>query len=209
MTRPATHILRLLKWGRTLARHGALRGIEADPNTPLPVKRLARVARFGTSQPRVPDYAAAFQDIGPAAIKLGQSLATRPDLVGEEAARNLLTLQDSLPPVPYPAIEAEIARSFERPVSEVFAEIDPVPVGSASIAQVHRAVTSEGRQVAVKVLRPGIRERLAKDIATYEWAAAHLEALGGEARRLRCPMPPSRRKSPAASKRRSPPCSPR
>src|SRR5690606_19104064 len=181
----ATHIWRLLRWGRTLARHGALRGIEADPNTPGPVKRLARVARFGTRQPPVPDYAAAFQDIGPAAIKLGQSLATRPDLVGEEAARNLLTLQDDLPPVPYAAIEAEIARSFERPVADVFATIDPVPVGSASIAQVHRAVTSEGRQVAVKVLRPGIRERLARDVATYEWAAAHLEALGGEARRLR------------------------
>jgi ubiquinone biosynthesis protein len=185
MTRPAKHIVRLLKWGRTLARHGALRGIEADPNTPPPVKRLARVARFGTFQPLTPDYAAAFQDIGPAAIKLGQSLATRPDLVGEEAARNLLSLQDSLPPVPYAAIEAEIERSFERPVSAIFAEIDPVAVGSASIAQVHRAVTAEGRQVAVKVLRPGIRERLDKDIATYEWAAAHLEALGGEARRLR------------------------
>jgi ubiquinone biosynthesis protein len=185
MTRPATHIWRLLKWGRTLAWHGALRGIEGDPNTPPPVKRLARIARFGARQPLTPDYAAAFQDIGPAAIKLGQSLATRPDLVGEEAAGNLLTLQDSLPPVPYPAIQAEIERSFERPIGDVFAEIDPVPVGSASIAQVHRAVTTEGRQVAVKVLRPGIRERLARDIATYEWAAAHLEALGGEARRLR------------------------
>jgi ubiquinone biosynthesis protein len=185
VTRPSRHILRLLKWGRTLARHGALRGIENDPNTPAPVKRLARIARFGTVQPATPDYAAAFQDIGPAAIKLGQSLATRPDLVGEEAAKNLLSLQDSLPPVPYPAIEAEIARSFERPVSEVYAEIDPVPVGSASIAQVHRAVTTDGREVAIKVLRPGIRERLAQDIATYEWAAAHLEALGGEAQRLR------------------------
>ena len=68
------------------------------------------------------------------------------------------------------------------PVETIFAEIDPVPVGSASIAQVHRAVTSDGRQVAVKVLRPGIRERFARDIDTYEWAAAHLEALGGEAR---------------------------
>ena len=185
MTRPSKHIWRLLKWGRTLARHGALRGIENDPNTPLPVKRLARIARFGTRQPLVPDYAAAFQDIGPAAIKLGQSLATRPDLVGEEAALNLLTLQDSLPPVPYAAIEAEIARSFEAPVETIYSEIDPVPVGSASIAQVHRARTIEGRPVAVKVLRPGIRERLAEDIATYEWAAAHLEALGGEAQRLR------------------------
>jgi ubiquinone biosynthesis protein len=179
------HIWRLLKWGRALARHGALRGIEADPNTPQPVKRLCRIARIGTIQPRVPDYAAAFQDIGPAAIKLGQSLATRPDLVGEEAARNLLTLQDDLPPVPFAAIRAEIARSFEAPVDSLFSEIDPVPVGSASIAQVHRAVTTDGKQVAIKVLRPGIRERLARDISTYEWAAAHLEALGGEAARLR------------------------
>ena len=185
MTQPATHIWRLLKWGRTLARHGALRGIEADLNTPPQVRRLTRIARFGTVQPRVPDYAAAFQAIGPAAIKLGQTLATRPDLVGDEAAHNLLSLQDSLPPVPYPEIEAQIAASFEQPLNTVFAEIDPVSVGSASIAQVHKAVTSEGRTVAVKVLRPGIRERFAQDIDTYEWAAAHLEALGGEARRLR------------------------
>jgi len=185
LTRPATHILRLLRWGRTLARHGALRGIEGDPNTPPPVRRLVRLARFGTLQPRQPDYAGAFQAVGPAAIKLGQSLATRPDLVGDDAARNLLFLQDSLPPVPFAEIEAEIARSFARAPEALFASIDPVPIGSASIAQVHRAVTSEGRDVAIKVLRPGIRERFARDIATYEWAAAHLEALGGEAERLR------------------------
>jgi ubiquinone biosynthesis protein len=184
--RPSTHIWRLLKWGRTLARHGALRGIERDPNTPLPVKRLARLARFGTFQPATPDYAGAFKDIGPAAIKLGQTLATRPDLVGEEAANNLLTLQDSLPPVPFTEIEASIAATFDKPLSELFESIDPEPIGAASIAQVHRAVTSDGRQVAVKVLRPGIRERFASDINTYEWAAAHLEALGSdEARRLR------------------------
>ncbi|MFA7596186.1 MAG: 2-polyprenylphenol 6-hydroxylase [Novosphingobium sp.] len=185
MTGPAMHILRLLKWGRTLARHGALRGIERDPNTPPQVRRLARIARLGTFQPAVPDYAGAFQDIGPAAIKLGQTLATRPDLVGDEAAQNLLSLQDSLPPVPFAAIRQEIERSFGRPLEDMFLSIDPDPVGAASIAQVHRAVTSEGRDVAVKVLRPGIRERFARDITTYEWAAAHLEALGGEAQRLR------------------------
>ncbi|MEO6387135.1 MAG: 2-polyprenylphenol 6-hydroxylase [Croceibacterium sp.] len=185
MTRPATHIWRLLKWGRTLARHGALRGIEADLNTPPQVRRLVRVARFGASQPRVPQYAAAFEAIGPAAIKLGQTLATRPDLVGEEAAHNLLSLQDSLPPVPFDQIKAQIERGFEMPIESVFAEIDPVAVGSASIAQVHRGVTNDGKQVAIKVLRPGIRERFARDIDTYEWAAAHLEAFGGEARRLR------------------------
>ncbi len=185
MTSPATHIVRLLSWGRTLARHGALRGIERDPNTPAPVRRLAKVARFGTFQPHEPDYSSAFKAIGPAAIKLGQSLATRPDLVGEEAANNLLSLQDSLPPVPFEAIRREIEGSFGQPLEALFASVDPDPVGAASIAQVHKGVTIDGRTVAIKVLRPGIRRRFERDIETYEWAAAHLEALGGEAARLR------------------------
>ncbi|MBD3730768.1 MAG: 2-polyprenylphenol 6-hydroxylase [Sphingomonadales bacterium] len=185
MAPPRTHIWRLLKWGRILARHGALRGIENDPNTPPPVKRLARIARFGTLQPKEPDYAGAFQAIGPAAIKLGQTLATRPDLVGEDAARNLLTLQDSLPPVPFARIREAIESSFGVPLETLYSTFDPDPVGAASIAQVHRATTTDGRDVAVKVLRPGIREQFAKDIETYEWAAAHLEAMGGEAVRLR------------------------
>ena len=185
MTRSSTHVFRLLRWGRTLARHGALRGIEQDINTPAQVRRLCRIARFGAVQPREPDYAGAFTAIGPAAIKLGQALATRPDLVGEEAARNLLSLQDSLPPMPFPLIRREIETSFGKPLEALYAHFDETPIGSASIAQVYKAVTAEGRQVAVKVMRPGIREKLARDIDTYEWAAAHLEALGGEASRLR------------------------
>jgi len=185
LTAPATHIFRLLRWGRVLAKHGALRIVEEGQNTPAPVRRLCRIARLGTIQPRIPDYAAAFQAIGPAAIKLGQTLATRPDLVGEEAANNLLTLQDSLPPAPFGTIRREIEASFGRPLDQVFARVDPDPVGSASVAQVYRAVTTEGREVAIKVLRPGIREKFASDIETYEWAAAHVEALGGEVARLR------------------------
>jgi len=185
VTRPVIHIVRLLRWGRVLARHGALRIIEEERNTPAPVKRLCRLARFGTKQPDIPDYAGAFQEIGPAAIKLGQALATRPDLVGEEAARNLLTLQDQLPPEPFDKVRAEIEETFGQPVEALFATFNAEPVGSASVAQVYRATTTEGRDVAVKVLRPGIRERLARDFETYEWAAAHLEALGGEAERLR------------------------
>ena len=185
MTAAVTHLWRLLKWGRTLARHGALQGIERDPLTPPNVRRLCRVARFGLSMPATPDYAAALQDIGPAAIKLGQALSTRPDLVGEAAAANLLQLQDDLPPEPFPAIKAEIERALEAPLASLFSEFDEEAVGAASIAQVHRAVTTEGREVAVKVLRPGIEEELARAIETYEWAAAHVELLGGEAERLR------------------------
>jgi ubiquinone biosynthesis protein len=185
MTRPITHVWRLLRWGRILARHGALRGLERDPNTPPPVKRLIRIAHIGVRVPKVPRYADAFQAIGPAAIKLGQALATRPDLVGEAAAHDLARLQDAVPPVPFAAIRESIERSLEKPLEQIFASIDPEPVGAASIAQVHRAVTLEGHAVAVKVLRPGIEEEMARAIETYEWAAAQAEALGGEIARLR------------------------
>jgi ubiquinone biosynthesis protein len=185
LTLASTHLFRLLTWGRTLARHGALQGIERDPLTPPNVRRLVRIARFGLAMPKIPDYAAALQEIGPAAIKLGQALATRPDLVGVAAAENLLQLQDDLPPEPYERIKSAIEAALEGPVEQFFAEIDPVPVGAASIAQVHRAVTTEGRDVAIKVLRPGIEEEFDRAIETYEWAAAHVELLGGEAERLR------------------------
>jgi ubiquinone biosynthesis protein len=185
MTAPAVHIWRLLKWGRVLARHGALRGIERDPSTPPPVRRLARIARFGARVPASPTYAEAFQEIGPAAIKFGQALATRPDLVGDEAARNLSLLQDSLPPAPFDQIRRVIEQGLEKPIDQAFSHIDPEPVGAASIAQVHRAVTTDGQQVAVKVLRPGIEDDFARAMDTYEWAAAQVESMGGEAARLR------------------------
>jgi ubiquinone biosynthesis protein len=185
MTGTATHLWRLLRWGRTLARHGALTGIERDPLTPAPLRRLVRIARFGARVPEQPRYADALEAIGPAAIKFGQALATRPDLVGEAAALDLYRLQDALPPVPFPLIKASIEQSLGRPISELFASIDEVPVGAASIAQVHRAVTTDGRQVAVKVLRPGVEDEFARATETYEWAAAQAEAMASELARLR------------------------
>ncbi len=185
MTTSVTHLWRLLKWGRTLARHGALRGIERDPATPAAVRRLARIARFGTRTPEKPQYADALVAIGPPAVKLGQALSTRPDLVGKEAAENLSQLQDDLPPAPFALIKQTIERSFNAPLESLFLEFDERPVGAASIAQVHRAITTEGREVAVKVLRPGIEGEFAKAIETYEWAAAQVERYGGEIERLR------------------------
>ncbi|RST32153.1 2-polyprenylphenol 6-hydroxylase [Sphingomonas ginkgonis] len=186
MTTAVTHLWRLLKWGRTLARHGALRGIERDPLTPTPVRRLIQVAQIGTRVPERPDYAAAMKAIGPAAIKLGQALATRPDLVGAEAAENLLQLQDSLPPAPFAAIRRQVESALDAPLESLYTRFDEEPVGAASIAQVHRALTTDGKDVAVKVLRPGIEEEFARALETYEWAAAHVEIHGGdEALRLR------------------------
>ncbi|HEY0115828.1 MAG TPA: 2-polyprenylphenol 6-hydroxylase [Allosphingosinicella sp.] len=185
MTRSTTHVWRLLKWGQVLARHGALTGIERDTNTPPAVRRLARLARFGARVPEEPRYADAFRAVGPAAIKFGQALATRADLVGEAAAIELQMLQDRLPPAPFEKIRQTVQSALGAPIETLFARFDEEPVGAASIAQVHRAVTTEGREVAVKVLRPGIEEELARAIDTYEWAAARVEGMGGEASRLR------------------------
>ena len=185
MTASVTHLWRLGKWGRTLARHGALQGIRHDPLTPPPVRTLIRFISIGIRAPETPDYAAALLAIGPAAIKLGQALSTRPDLVGSKAAANLSQLQDDLPPAPFAEIKRTIEMSFGAPLDALYSRFDEVPVGAASIAQVHRATTTEGREVAVKVLRPHIEEEFARAIETYEWAAAHVERYGGEAQRLR------------------------
>lgn len=184
MTSPLVHTWRLLKWGRTLARHGALTGLERAPDTPPRLRLLLRVARAGARVPATPRYADAFEAIGPAAIKLGQTLATRPDLVGEEAALDLLRLQDAIPPVPFAAIAAQMRASFGRPLDTLFAQIEETPVGAASIAQVHRAITTDGRRVAIKVLRPGVEDDFNRAIDTYQWAAAQIEPMGGEIARL-------------------------
>ena len=96
-----------------------------------------------------------------------------------------MRLQDRLPPIPFDIIRRSIETALEKPIHRLYASIDPEPVGAASIAQVHRATTIEGREVAVKVLRPGIEEEFARAIETYEWAAARAEGFGGELERLR------------------------
>ena len=88
MTSSFTLVVRLARWGRTLGKHGALRPVEADGNAPAGPRRLAWLMRLGSFAPKVPEYARAFEAIGPAAIKLGQALATRADLIGVDAARD-------------------------------------------------------------------------------------------------------------------------
>ena len=128
----------------------------------------------------------ALKTLGPAYIKLGQMLATRPDIVGEKVAASLEHLQDRLPPFPESQARAEIARAFGKPVEALFSSFG-APLAAASIAQVHRAQTSDTPpvRVAVKVLRPGVRLRFLRDLDALAFFAHHAERWSAEARRLR------------------------
>ena len=128
--------------------------------------------------------ARALERLGPAYIKLGQMLATRPDIVGASVAAALEHLQDRLPPFPDAQARTVIAQSLGHPVASLFAELGPA-VAAASIAQVHHGRTTEGADVAVKVLRPGIEARFARDLAALDLFARMAERISAEARRLR------------------------
>jgi len=128
----------------------------------------------------------ALEKLGPAYIKLGQMLATRPDIVGVEMAQALEHLQDRLPPFSEVQARAQIGRAFGKPVEELFSSFG-APLAAASIAQVHRAQTSDTPpvRVAVKILRPHVREDFARDLEALALFARTAERFSAEARRLR------------------------
>jgi ubiquinone biosynthesis protein len=171
MRRALRHLWRIASILRSLARHNALFVLELIPQAkPF----LSLIDRFvDHSAPGRPGQrlARALQEQGPAFIKLGQSLATRADLLGESSARDLSMLQDRLPPFPASRARATIEAELERPLDELFSDLDDVPVAAASIAQVHFASTTDGRPVAVKVLRPGIEAAFERDLDFLLWLA--------------------------------------
>jgi predicted unusual protein kinase regulating ubiquinone biosynthesis (AarF/ABC1/UbiB family) len=113
-------------------------------------------------------------ELGPAYIKLGQILSTRPDLVPEPYIRELESFQDDVDPIPFSAVEETIEAELGARVSKLFAEFNPEPLGSASLGQVHEATLRDGREVVVKTQRPGIRETLADDIEFFRELARFL-----------------------------------
>ena len=119
--------------------------------------------------------AASFERLGPAFIKLGQVMSTRSDLIGEEMADDLSSLRDSLPPFSTVIARATIEKELGAPVDTLFASFGDIPVAAASIAQVHRATTKDGRSVAVKILRPGIEEAFVRDMELFSWLAEIVE----------------------------------
>jgi ubiquinone biosynthesis protein len=104
------------------------------------------------------------EDLGPTFVKLGQLLSTRPDLLPEAYTTELTALRDDVRPFPYAEAEAILTEEYGRPPSEAFAAIDPAPVASASISQVHRAVLRDGRAIALKIRRPGIDKVVQADL---------------------------------------------
>jgi ubiquinone biosynthesis protein len=211
-----SHLLRLSRAGFVFAREGVLSLVDTRP-LPVSARALVRLGRL-IERPTAKDgsgrLSAALTRLGPTYVKLGQFLATRPDVVGQGIARDLESLQDKMAPFPQADSEATVAAAFGQPVSATFASFGP-PVAAASIAQVHKAEVissvlprergdpakedpeqaalgsrlrgnERGREsVAVKVLRPGIERRLRSELESFFFAARKAEARSLEAQRLR------------------------
>ncbi len=195
MTNALQHAVRLFGVARQLAAHDALFPRELTDELPWSARTLRRLFALrlpsrrrraeleGKSQGE--RLALALGRLGPTYIKLGQSLAARPDLVGESVATALSRLQDRLPPFATAEAQRIIADDLGRPLTTLFAQFEAEPVAAASMAQVHRAVTDDGRTVAVKVLRPGIEGAFRRDLQALAWAARWMERLIPAMRRLR------------------------
>jgi ubiquinone biosynthesis protein len=186
----------LADWGRLagaawrLTRHDALIPREYARFLPGWARLIGAATRIGAKH--VVDgrtlrpgerLAAAFEGMSPPYVKLGQMLATRPDLIGFEMAADLGRLQDRMPPFPQAAAVAEIERAFGKSVGELFDGLSP-PIAAASIAQVHRAKLKDGRDVAIKVLRPNIEQIAAREFRAFGRAARLIQGLSAAARRM-------------------------
>ncbi|WP_428927133.1 2-polyprenylphenol 6-hydroxylase [Marinibacterium sp. SX1] len=185
------NIWRLIRTGATLERTGAMNVVLDAFEAPKALRIVARVlARpfmwLGyPGDPSMPPATRALTALGPAYIKFGQILSTRPDVVGDELAKQLRVLQDQLPPFPAAQARAEIARELGVDPDEVFLEFSE-PIAAASIAQVHKArLAGTGEAVAVKVLRPGIERAFRKDVDAFYLAARIADLFAPGARRLR------------------------
>ena len=191
MIRAILNMARLTRAGFTVLRHGA-RVVPEDTSLPEPVQIFARMtaplrkrARKSGNEQKL---SAALTALGPSYIKLGQFLATRDDVIGQEIASDLALLQDKLPPFSMSEAKREIKDALGEPVDTLYADFNE-SVAAASIAQVHKASVREKdgtlRPVAVKVLRPNVESRFRKDLESYYFAARLIERLHPPTRRLR------------------------
>jgi ubiquinone biosynthesis protein len=151
------------------------------------LQRLTRVVTVGRKldAPRGERLRLALEALGPIFVKFGQVLSTRRDLLPPDLADELARLQDRVPPFSSEVSVATVERAFGRPLSEIFASFERVPVASASIAQVHFAILHDGREVAVKVLRPNMLPVIEKDLGLMRTMAGWMERLSADGKRLK------------------------
>ena len=185
------NIWRLIRTGATLERTGAMGVVLQAMNAPPHLAVVARILGWPfkwlglKGDPALPPATRALTALGPAYIKFGQIMSTRPDVVGDELAMQLKVLQDKLPPFPRAQALRTVRDELALPVDALFSEFSE-PIAAASIAQVHQARLAEtGEMVAVKVLRPGIEKAFQKDVDAFYLAAWLIETLSPSSRRLR------------------------
>jgi len=178
--------LRLLKILTVATRYGldeiAMSGLRVPRTT-----RLINTVFFWRriTSPRAIRLRLALEELGPIFVKFGQVLSTRPDLMPPDIVAELSLLQDRVPPFPSEQAVAQITRSLGAHPDELFATFEHTPVASASIAQVHFATLKNGKQVAVKVLRPGMKSTIDEDLALMQMAAGLIEKVWPDSRRLK------------------------
>lgn len=185
------NLWRLIRTGATMERSGAMRVVLDAMEAPRALRIVARVLGWPfkwlgyRGDPSMPPATRALTALGPAYIKFGQILSTRPDVVGVELAQQLRVLQDQLPPFDLATAKASVEADLGISVDQTFDEFSEA-VAAASIAQVHRARLREtGEDVAVKVLRPGVERAFKKDVDAFYFAARVIELLSPASRRLR------------------------
>ncbi|MBV0890312.1 2-polyprenylphenol 6-hydroxylase [Paracoccus sp. Z118] len=185
------NIWRLIRTGATFQRTGAMGAALDAMAAPPRVRLAARILGWPFAwlgykgDPALPPITRAITALGPAYIKFGQIMSTRPDVVGADLANQLRMLQDRLPPFPTRTARAMIEAELGRPVDTMFIDFSE-PLAAASIAQVHHARRADtGAEVAVKVLRPGIEAAFRRDLDAFHFAANMIEWLSPATRRLR------------------------
>ena len=191
MANPVTGTLALVRAVFVLAREGVISSFPGEGLPPLGtlLYRLAGMIERGSAETRErsDNLSRALTRLGPSYVKLGQFLATRPDIVGAETARQLGTLQDKVPPFPRADAVAEIETTLGRRLDDLFVDLGEV-VGAASIAQVYKARIRDPdgteRFAAVKVVRPGVRVRFRHELETFAFIARFLERVVPASRRL-------------------------